>query len=195
MTTPRRLLANRENARASTGPRSVAGKARASFNARRHGLSVPICTDPVLAAEIEALIGNLAGAAASQQLLAQARRVAEAQTEVNRVRRRQRELMKLAHGQGGDGANGTKAVSLLEAQSAGDADALESKTVILATLVLELHALERYERRALSRRNRAMDAFDTVRVLEACAANTATETSTAATASSIGWAQSQSQLL
>ena len=90
--------------------------------------------------------------------------------------------MKLAHGQGCDEANGTKAVGLLKAQSAGDADALESKTAILATLVLELHALERYERRAISRRNRAMEAFDTVRVLEACAANAATETSTAATA-------------
>jgi hypothetical protein len=171
MTTPRRLLANRENARASTGPRSVTGKVRASLNAHRHGLSVPICTDPVLAAEAEALIRNLAGAASSPQLLAQARHVAEAQTEVDRVRRRQRDLMKLFHDQGDDEANRTKAVELSKAQSAGDVDDSESMAVILATLVLELHALERYERRALSRRNRAMDAFDTVRVLDTCAAN------------------------
>ena len=94
------------------------------------------------------------------------------------MRRRQRDLMKLVHAEGDDGANGTKALAL-KAQSADDADALVSKTVILATLVLELHALERYERRALSRRDRAMGAFDTVRVLEACAANAVTETSTA----------------
>lgn len=39
MTTERRRLANRENAKKSTGPRSAAGKARASRNAMRHGLS------------------------------------------------------------------------------------------------------------------------------------------------------------
>ena len=36
----RKIKANRANARASTGPRTKAGKERAAKNSRRHGLSV-----------------------------------------------------------------------------------------------------------------------------------------------------------
>lgn len=39
MASKRQIEANRANAKRSTGPRTVAGKARASRNARRHGLS------------------------------------------------------------------------------------------------------------------------------------------------------------
>lgn len=39
MASKRQIEANRKNAKQSTGPRTDAGKARASRNARRHGLS------------------------------------------------------------------------------------------------------------------------------------------------------------
>ncbi|WGR73896.1 MULTISPECIES: hypothetical protein [unclassified Bradyrhizobium] len=39
MTSKRQIEANRANAKKSSGPRTAAGKARASRNARRHGLS------------------------------------------------------------------------------------------------------------------------------------------------------------
>ncbi|RXG83571.1 hypothetical protein [Bradyrhizobium vignae] len=39
MTTERLRAANRANAQRSTGPRSPTGKARASYNAHRHGLA------------------------------------------------------------------------------------------------------------------------------------------------------------
>ena len=39
MTSARQVDANRRNAQRSTGPRSASGKARASGNARRHGLT------------------------------------------------------------------------------------------------------------------------------------------------------------
>lgn len=42
MSSPRRWAANRRNARASTGPKSTAGKRAASQNAVRHRLSVPL---------------------------------------------------------------------------------------------------------------------------------------------------------
>jgi len=39
MATEKQILANRKNARSSTGPRTVAGKMRSRMNARRHGLA------------------------------------------------------------------------------------------------------------------------------------------------------------
>jgi hypothetical protein len=39
MSSPKKVAANRNNSRASHGPRTIAGKARASRNARRHGLA------------------------------------------------------------------------------------------------------------------------------------------------------------
>src|SRR5207302_8118385 len=59
VTSERKLAANRRNARASTWPRTVAGKARVARNARRHGLTVPIAADPALAQEVEVLAGRL----------------------------------------------------------------------------------------------------------------------------------------
>src|SRR5258708_39341604 len=55
VTSERKSAANRRNARASTGPRTAAGKARVARNARRHGLNVPIAADPALSREVEAL--------------------------------------------------------------------------------------------------------------------------------------------
>ncbi len=48
MTTQRQLKANRANAKKSTGPRSAAGRARTSGNARRHGLTAPLPWKDVL---------------------------------------------------------------------------------------------------------------------------------------------------
>src|SRR5258708_18967835 len=69
VTSERKSAANRRNARASTGPRTAAGKARVARNARRHGLNVPTAADPALSREVEALAqaicGGFAGGAPS----------------------------------------------------------------------------------------------------------------------------------
>jgi hypothetical protein len=52
---------NRANAQASTGPKSARGKARASRNARRHGLSLAIGADPVLSEKVEKFARAIAG--------------------------------------------------------------------------------------------------------------------------------------
>jgi hypothetical protein len=95
MGTPKRQ-ANRTNARASTGPRTTAGKARVGQNARRHGLRVSVLSDPKLSAEVEALAREIAGEQAKSELLGLARRVAEAQIDLIRVRRARHDLVAAA---------------------------------------------------------------------------------------------------
>ena len=96
MTSARKLRANRNNARASTGPRTAAGKARATRNAQKHGLSVPIMADPSLAAEVKVLAQEIAGEGANDQLQQIAARIAEAQIDLVRIRRARHELLSRA---------------------------------------------------------------------------------------------------
>ncbi len=93
MTSDRQLKANRTNARASTGPRSAQGKARASQNALRHALSVSIHAWPELSREVENLVREIAGDRADGRVLECARRVAEAQIDLLRVRQARQQLM------------------------------------------------------------------------------------------------------
>jgi hypothetical protein len=61
MISARKLRANRANSRRSTGPRTVAGRATAARNSRRHGLAIPIPSDPALSAQVEAMAQMIAG--------------------------------------------------------------------------------------------------------------------------------------
>jgi hypothetical protein len=139
MITPRQFKANQDNARASTGPRSEAGKARAGRNALRHGLSIAIGSHPTAEGEAEALARQLVGAGAAPAAIALARPFAEAQIDLDRVRKVRRHVF------GGlvvDPDNGAE----------GEVDRSE--------LVRQLWRFERYEHRALARRRRAIRAFD-----------------------------------
>jgi hypothetical protein len=92
VTSARKAEANRRNARASTGPRTVAGKARAAQNARRHGLNLPARYDPSRSGEIDALAGVIAGADAGAERRELASRIAAAQIDVERARRARLDL-------------------------------------------------------------------------------------------------------
>ena len=60
MATEKQILANRKNARSSTGPRTTAGKARSRMNARRHGLaSLLEGASPETCLDLEALSERL----------------------------------------------------------------------------------------------------------------------------------------
>jgi hypothetical protein len=145
-----RAEANRANARRSTGPKSAPGKARAAQNARRHGLSQDILADPVLAQEVEDLAHRIAREAGRPDLIDLSRRLAIAHMDVQRIRsfrhqRMQAAVAGLADGQGG-----------ASARRVPGADEL---AVALASLSKELKAIERYMRRALSRRKFAVRDF------------------------------------
>jgi hypothetical protein len=137
VTSARRREANRRNARASTGPRTSAGKARAAQNARRHGLSLPARYDPSRFDEIEALARAIAGADGDAERLELARRIAEAQIDVIRARAARRDLFPAS------------TAALLEPAA-----------------IARLAAIDRYERRAWSRRKRAIRALDDAYTVE-----------------------------
>jgi hypothetical protein len=187
MTTTRQLKANRENARASTGPRTRQGKIRSAQNARCHGLSVSVLADPLLSKDAE----NLAGAIASESadgpgILDCARRVAEAQIDLQRVRVARlgllkRDLSNPRYKPLGNLHKRIRALTRLGCMMArmtpqeindpsfqkfafeviGTPPQGPKKFVyILADLTKKLHAMDRYERRALSRRRFAIRDLD-----------------------------------
>lgn len=96
MASTRKIRANRANARASTGPKTAQGRARTARNALRHGLSVPVFSGSVFSEEVDALAREITGPDADAEVLELARRVAEAEIDLRRVRYARHELLNRA---------------------------------------------------------------------------------------------------
>ena len=94
MTSDRQRAANRANAAKSTGPRTKAGKSAARVNARLHGLATAVQSEPGADAEIERLARAIAEEAARPDLIEFARRIAEAEVDLRRIRRSRETLAK-----------------------------------------------------------------------------------------------------
>src|SRR6516162_10458648 len=90
------IAANRRNARKSTGPRSGAGKKRASRNAYRHGLTLSITSSAAYAKQLDRLVREIAGNTEDPILLERARAIAQAELELARVRRGKVDLVESA---------------------------------------------------------------------------------------------------
>ena len=129
-TSQRKASSNRKNAQNSTGPRSELGRLRNSRNALRHGLAIPIGSDPSFSKDIEALATTLASGHNGQLAQEFARQGAEAHLDLARIRQLRSERLAAALGK-----------PTLEDYS---------------ELNNNLAQLERYERRAFSRRKRAL---------------------------------------
>jgi hypothetical protein len=134
MASKRQIAANRKNATKSTGPRSKLGREASRHNARRHGLAIAIETDPAFQDDLEKLAKALS---LSQNVGEHARDAARAELDLVRIRKIRTSLFEM--------------LSLANSGS-------------LAKLNDKLAKLERYERRAFSRRNRALREFDASRI-------------------------------
>jgi hypothetical protein len=136
--TSARARASRRNGRKSGGPKTPAGKAAAARNSRRHGLSLPLLADPRVAPDVDALARRITtsvvGSDDDPRCHELACRVAEAQLDLVRVR--------------------TARLPFVAA--------LDDDPASAAKTVPGLLRLDRYERRALSRRKLAMRAFEQV---------------------------------
>jgi len=65
VTSLRKIMANRANARKSTGPKTCAGKVRSSRNALRHGFGRPAFCVGGYSGEVQVLAHEIAGKDAS----------------------------------------------------------------------------------------------------------------------------------
>src|SRR5215208_3787221 len=84
MATEKQIAANRRNATLSRGPKTVAGKAKSSRNAFRHGLAIRAARDPAIASAIEPLAQTLIDPSTAR--LNEAMVAAEAQLDLARIR-------------------------------------------------------------------------------------------------------------
>jgi hypothetical protein len=164
LTSDRKIKANRANARASTGPKTAQGRARAARNALRHALSVPVCSNPVLSEEVEALARDIAGPAANTETQELARQVAEAQIDLRRVRYARHRLLSDCLSDPYYDLLSSKAPDMsmeaLEKFLTSTPQGPHKFATIVSQEAKRLLAMDRYERRALSRRKFAIRAFD-----------------------------------
>ena len=134
MTSDRQRAANQRNASKSTGPRTIAGKARARKNAFRHGFTARRVFSASLLAQIEELSRALASA--NEVSIADRRSIAQAECLLRQVR--------------------TTSAQFFDVLAAHGTTPGADRNVALS----ELRKLTRYQRRLRERRNRILESYN-----------------------------------
>jgi hypothetical protein len=146
--TERQIAANRANSKKSTGPKSRGGKRRASQNAYLHGLAGRNPIDSDWIARVEQQARDIVDSTRGKIDLSHARPIAQAQQEVLRARSISSAVVRnaLATHVGG----GTISTS----PDRSPQDNVGAGAIELAVPLLRV--LDRYEHRALAKRNKAI---------------------------------------
>jgi len=177
MASERQIAANRRNARESTGPRSGAGKKRASRNAYRHGLTLSITSTAAYAKQLDKLVREIAGDSKDAIVLERARAIAQAELDLARVRRAKIALIERARAFGELDPPRLTVTQMIRLDRGRlilpkPSDSLATmpsqepdRTAEAVRRVLQdLRKLDRYERRAAAQRERAvLDLFGRIK--------------------------------
>jgi hypothetical protein len=156
MASERQIAANRRNARKSTGPRSGAGRKRASRNAHRHGLSLNITSSAAFAKQLDKLARKIAGNTDDAIVLERAREVAQAELDLARVRRAKVALIERASAFGELDRERVAFPEPSDSSATMPSQEPDRSAESVRRVLPELRKLERYERRAAARRDRAV---------------------------------------
>jgi hypothetical protein len=174
MTSERKISANRANSRASTGAKTRDGKHRSARNALRHTLSLPVHSDPKLSEAVETLAGQIAGSGSKPGVEHLARHIAEAQIDLCRARHARHQFLSrlLQDPHLASSAHANPELPMLSSvlrTGAADTPFVElgnnkasegpHKFAVILSQIKKILAINRYERRALSRRKFAIRAF------------------------------------
>lgn len=160
MATNRQIAANRRNARKSTGPRSSAGKRRASSNAYRHGLAATRAQTAKRIKFVKKLVRRIVGTSADRVLLEHARTLAEAEYDLARIRTLKTGLIDSLLGSvecepAADPAATARLPPPAASAPTMPPRALQSAAQAVERTLAELLRLDRYERHAAALRNRS----------------------------------------
>ena len=144
MATERQIAANRANSKKSTGPKSRGGKRRASQNAYRHGLARGGPIDSDWTARVEQQARDIVDSTRGKIDLSHARSIAQAQQEVLRARSISTAVVR-------------NALATNVSSSSPDRSPQDNVRAGAIELTIPLlRVLDRYEHRALARRNKAI---------------------------------------
>jgi hypothetical protein len=139
MATERQIAANRANAKKSTGPKSRAGKARASANSRQHGLAGRVALDRERIEAARRLAQEIMDSLPGQIEFAEAIAIADAELDVRKARAVSNGLLASL-----PGAEGLVDSGVIPTSCSND----------FAVGVLQLKRIERYLRRLQVKRDR-----------------------------------------
>ncbi len=153
-----KVAANRKNAKNSTGPRTRRGKSRTSRNSVRHGLESVKFGVTGLSKKVERLAKAICPDSSDPFRYEQAVIIAESQIVIARVR--QARVFALEHAR-----TAIRYSAAGRSGRGGDRDRERDRKLLdlVATVrhaIPELLSVERYERRAVSRRRRAIRRYD-----------------------------------
>jgi hypothetical protein len=183
MATERQIAANRRNARKSTGPRSAAGRKTSSQNALRHGLSSRTSSaDADFEQQLETLARHFAGDTDDITRLGWARLAAEAELELQLIRRLKATMIERViaygdldgpkifrsdteqlrwikaniHGLAGRGPLQSRWPETIDPSATMPKEEPNRTAEAIRRLLPEFVRLQRYEERAAGRRDRAI---------------------------------------